>query len=187
MFVKTVSWSLVMELQGSGERANCSSEATSRGKLWTQGGTRRNGATAAVWSSSTREEVVTGWGEGHIASHFKSYHVCTMREMRGVMPSMFTLWQLTTNWVWSWQVHAWPVLDTTLFVPWPGAWSAKYLDNKFSQKIVLPCVNSPYSCYIASDIQILKHFPCTMAQAVAVSWHDCIQISDSRTQVLPAT
>ena len=91
MFVKTVSWSLVMELQGSGARANCSIEATSKGKLWTQGGTRRNGATAAVWSSSTREEVVTGWGEGHIASHFKSYHVCTMREMRGVMPSMFTL------------------------------------------------------------------------------------------------
>ena len=75
LFVKTVSWSLVIELQGSGERANCSSEATSKGKLWTQGGTRRNGATAAVWSSSTREGVVTRQGEGHIASHFRSYYV----------------------------------------------------------------------------------------------------------------
>ena len=64
-----------MELQGSGARANCSSEATSKGKLWTQGGTRRKVATEAVWNSSTREGVVTRQGEGHIAIHFRSYHV----------------------------------------------------------------------------------------------------------------
>lgn len=75
LFVKTVSWSLVIELQGSGARANCSSEATSKGKLWTQGGTRRKVVTEAVWNSSTREGVVTRQGEGHIAIHFRSYHV----------------------------------------------------------------------------------------------------------------